>query len=64
MEHDAQFYKTLFKGLKEFTNTSFPKKCANCGRIFTSAEQFLSETQSTNTSTSGLNNRKTTTVPQ
>lgn len=47
-------YNELFKGLKELSESSFPKKCANCGRIFASAEQFLLETQNIDASTTGL----------
>lgn len=48
------FHSELFKGLKELSESAFPKKCANCGRLFESAEQFLLETQDINTSTTGL----------
>ena len=51
---NSEFYAELFKGLKELAESAFPKKCANCGRAFVSAEQFLLETESINTSTTGL----------
>lgn len=54
MTDDNQFYNELFKGLKALAETSFPKKCANCGRIFETADQFLLETQDINLSVSGL----------
>jgi len=43
-----------FEGLQELAKSAFPKKCASCGRIFDSAEQFLSETQFINEEKSGL----------
>ena len=30
-------------GLNPRLDSSFPKKCANCGRIFGSAEQYFTE---------------------
>lgn len=35
----------LFKGLKELSAASYPKKCRNCGREYLTMEQFLFETQ-------------------
>jgi len=35
----------LFSGLHELVASSFPKHCDSCGRVFVTAEQFLSETQ-------------------
>jgi len=54
MTDNNQFYSELFSGLKALAESSFPKKCANCGRLFESANQFLLETQDINTSTTGL----------
>ena len=34
-----------FAGLRALLESSFPKHCVNCGRIYNSAEQFLSETE-------------------
>lgn len=36
--------KMWHTGLHARLNTSFPKKCTNCGRIFANAEQYFSET--------------------
>lgn len=35
----------LFKGLKALSDSSFPKRCGNCGRIFNTTEQYLKETE-------------------
>jgi hypothetical protein len=35
----------LLEGLNALFESSFPKKCACCGRIFETSEQFLFETQ-------------------
>lgn len=35
----------FFKGLQALSDSSFPKKCGNCGRIFQTTEQYLEETQ-------------------
>lgn len=54
MKDNTLFHSELFNGLKELAETSFPKKCANCGRLFSSAEQFLLETQGISPSVTGL----------
>ena len=35
----------LFTGLKALVNSSFPKRCSCCGRVYESAEEFFRETQ-------------------
>ncbi len=35
----------LFKGLKALSDSSFPKRCGNCGRTFETTEQYLKETE-------------------
>jgi len=35
----------FIQGLNQLAASSFPKSCSNCGRLFVSAEQFLSETE-------------------
>ncbi|MDP2795468.1 MAG: hypothetical protein Q8O25_15535 [Sulfurisoma sp.] len=35
----------LFAGLKALVDSSFPKRCACCGRVYASAEEFFRETQ-------------------
>jgi hypothetical protein len=37
-------YYNYFKGLTALVETSFPKKCSCCGKIYQAAEQFLTET--------------------
>ncbi len=43
----------LFKGLKSLSDSSFPKRCGNCGRTFETTKQYLKETE-TLASGSGL----------
>jgi len=47
---DAQF----FKGLRALLESAFPKRCANCGRIYQSEEDFLTQTQHISAEKSGL----------
>lgn len=54
MTDDHLSYNELFQGLKALAESSFPKKCASCGRIFESAEKYLLETLDLNTSKTGL----------
>jgi len=54
MTNKTPFYDELFKGLRALAESSFPKKCASCDRIFESADQFLKETHEINPSTTGL----------
>jgi len=55
MSDDNQdFHDGVFKDLKELAESSFPKKCANCGRVYDTAEQFLSDTDNINPEKSGL----------
>lgn len=35
----------IFKGLKALSESSFPKRCGNCKRIFETTEQYLKETE-------------------
>ena len=44
----------LFDGLRALANSAFPKHCSNCGRTYSSAEQFLKETLSVRSNLSGL----------
>ena len=43
----TQFNNKSIQGLNQLAASSFPKSCCNCGRLFISVEQFLSETQDT-----------------
>lgn len=56
MPDDTQkdFRDQLFKGLKELAETAFPKTCANCGRAYPTAEQFLLETEPVRATHTGL----------
>ncbi len=36
--------ETFYKGLSTLVDTTFPKKCTKCGRMYTSQEEFLRET--------------------
>lgn len=40
-----QSNEALAQGIRVLIESSFPKICSNCGRLFVSAEQFLSETK-------------------
>ena len=44
----------LFSGLTELAATSFPKKCATCGKVYQNAEEFLEATEAVRQDTSGL----------
>jgi hypothetical protein len=35
----------LMQGLRALADTSFPKKCANCGREYQSVEEYILETE-------------------
>lgn len=36
---------TLFEGLTELAQGAFPKRCANCGRLYETAADYLLETR-------------------
>ncbi len=36
----------LFKGLKALSESSFPKRCANCGKIYLNVEEYVKDTES------------------
>lgn len=48
------FRQQLFQGLRALAASAFPKRCANCGRVFATAETFLQETRAINERHSGL----------
>ena len=54
MADNKQFNSELFDGLKALVESAFPKRCANCGRIYESEEQFLLETQEIHPTKTGL----------
>lgn len=43
----------LFDGLRQLSESSFPKKCLGCGKVYETLEQFLYETKNLR-NTSGL----------
>jgi hypothetical protein len=43
---DQNWDPALVKGLRELAADSFPKRCANCGRKFADAVEFMRETES------------------
>jgi hypothetical protein len=54
MDDDNLSYSEFFAGLNALAETAFPKRCATCGRVFETAEQFLSETNKIKDTISGL----------
>lgn len=44
----------FFKGLQALAESAFPKRCANCGRVYRTAKEFLEETQAISPGNSGL----------
>lgn len=53
LSQDA-FQNELFRGLRALAESSFPKRCPSCGRMFETAEQFIEETALNNEASSGL----------
>ncbi|MBU6953291.1 MULTISPECIES: oxidoreductase [unclassified Hahella] len=51
---EKEFYRELFKGLRAVAESAFPKRCNTCGRVYETAEQFLSETENIRNTRSGL----------
>jgi hypothetical protein len=44
----------LFSGLRELAESSFPKRCKNCGREYLNSTEFFAATQPVRANTSGL----------
>jgi hypothetical protein len=44
----------LFAGLRQLADSAFPKRCAHCGRVFRTSEEFLTATQRVRPDISGL----------
>ncbi len=55
---DPDFDQELFAGLRQLTDSAFPKRCGNCGREYRNAEEFLAATQRTRAHSSGLKQSK------
>jgi len=45
MSEEISYEDQLFKGLKALTESAFPKKCASCGAVFETADQFFTATE-------------------
>jgi hypothetical protein len=54
MTSQQAFHEELFRGLNALEETSFPRKCGTCGRVYATAEQFLLETQNVSGGKTGL----------
>ena len=44
MNKQENFDSYLFKDLKALSESSFPKKCSSCGKVYESSEQFVLNT--------------------
>lgn len=40
-----QVTSELLRGLRELSSSAFPKRCTNCGKVYPTAQDFISETQ-------------------
>jgi hypothetical protein len=47
-------HEEFLRGLRALAEASFPKRCASCGRVYATAEQFLAETAPLRPDRSGL----------
>ncbi len=54
MADHARWQAGLYQGLRELAESAFPKRCATCGRVYASAEEFLRETRTLRANSSGL----------
>lgn len=54
MKYSISSEEELFAGLTILADSAFPKVCSNCGRTYEFAEDFLTQTRSTNTERSDL----------
>lgn len=54
MAGEKQWLDDLYSGLQALAESSFPKKCPNCGRIFETAQEFMLETQKISDESTGL----------
>jgi hypothetical protein len=44
MPPDSNFDIALFDGLKALSDASFPKKCASCGQVYATVEEYVRKT--------------------
>lgn len=49
-----EFEQAFFAGLQALDDSSFPKRCANCGREYASQQDFLLQTQQVRDDCTGL----------
>lgn len=54
MDKQQTFHDALFQGLNALEETSFPRTCGSCGRVYETAQQYLRETGSVSGGRSGL----------
>ena len=54
MTSQQEFHAEFFRGLNALEETSFPRKCSTCGRVYATAEQFLLETHNVSGGKTGL----------
>jgi len=54
MDKQQTFHEALFQGLNALEETSFPRTCSTCGRVYETAQQYLRETDSVSGGKSGL----------
>lgn len=44
-ENKDNYLELLYQGLQALSDSAFPKKCANCGLIYETMDDFLSQTK-------------------
>lgn len=44
----------FLRGLRELAESAFPKRCANCGKVFETAEAFIAQTRPVRADHTGL----------
>jgi len=54
MSEASEWQKELYAGLQALADSSFPKKCNNCGQVYETAEDFIRHTKKLQPQTSGL----------
>lgn len=54
MQDKQAIFRVLYAELEAMVATCFPKKCANCGRVYKDIEEFLAKTEKTANSASSM----------
>lgn len=54
MTEASKWQKELYNGLQSLAESSFPKKCNNCGQIYQTAEDYIKQTNKLQSQVSGL----------